>query len=381
LIRRESSQQPAAGGPVVSRGKKKRKIWIIVIAVILICAALAVIGLMCYGKYQISKIPELSFAEVLEYTTKDNKDACITVGIVKDGQVSWKVYGENGKELPAELHTYEIGSLTKTFTAALVGKAAAEGKLDIDDQIDNYLPLPDGREYPTIRELLTHTSGYKGYYFESPMISSFFKGRNDFYGITKEMVLHKAGKLNMDKDNYGFTYSNFGFAVLGLVLEAVYDSDYAALVNHFAQDELGLGNTQISAQNGDLGKYWDWKADDAYLAAGALTSNITDMLSYAQMQLLEHPYFAECHRSLAVINASTEAYETMGIHMDEIGMAWIIDDKGGIIWHNGGTGNYNSYLGFRPETGTAVVVLSNLAPGYRIPATVMGVKLLEELEN
>jgi len=62
-------------------------------------------------------------------------------------------------------------------------------------------------------------------------------------------------------------------------------------------------------------------------------------------------------------------------------MAWIVDDKSGIIWHNGGTGNYNSYLGFRPETGTAVVVLSNLAPGYRIPATVMGVKLLEELGN
>ncbi len=365
----------------MSRGKKKKKIWLIFIAAILFCATLAMIGLMCYGKYQISKIPELSFTEVLEYTTKDNEDACITVGIVKDGQVSWKVYGENGKELPAEPHTYEIGSLTKTFTAALINKAASEGKLDIDHQIDNYLLLPEGREYPTIRELLTHTSGYKGYYFESPMISNFLKGRNDFYGITKEMVLHKTGKLNLDKDNYGFTYSNFGFAVLGLVLEAVYDTDYTTLVNHFVQEELGLSNTKISAQNGDLGNYWDWKADDAYLAAGALTSDITDMLSYAQMQLSEHSYFTECHRSLAAINASTKDYETMGIHMDEIGMAWIIDDKNGIIWHNGGTGNYNSYLGFQPETGTAVVVLSNLPPGYRIPATVMGVKLLEELEK
>ena len=68
----------------MSRGKKK--IWLIFIAAILICATLAMIGLMCYGKYQISKIPELSFTEVLEYTTKDNEDACITVGIVKDGR-------------------------------------------------------------------------------------------------------------------------------------------------------------------------------------------------------------------------------------------------------------------------------------------------------
>ena len=43
--------------------------------------------------------------------------------------------------------------------------------------------------------------------------------------------------------------------------------------------------------------------------------------------------------------------------------------------------NYNSYLGFNPETGTAVVVLSNLAPNYRVPATVLGVKLLLELDN
>ena len=74
-------------------------------------------------------------------------------------------------------------------------------------------------------------------------------------------------------------------------------------------------------------------------------------------------------------------YKTMGIHMDEIEMSWIIDSKNNIIWHNGGTGNYNSYLGFNPETGTAVVVLSNLAPNYRVPATVLGVKLLLELDN
>ena len=74
-------------------------------------------------------------------------------------------------------------------------------------------------------------------------------------------------------------------------------------------------------------------------------------------------------------------YKIMGIHMDEIEMSWIIDSKNNIIWHNGGTGNYNSYLGFNPETGTAVVVLSNLAPNYRVPATVLGVKLLLELDN
>ncbi len=348
---------------------------------LVLCAALGLGGYAVYGTRRMSRLPGLTFAEALAYTAKNNPDAVITVGIIKDGQLSYKVYGCNGEELPAQLHTYEIGSLTKTFTAALISKAAGEGKVDLESTIDSYLPLPEGNEYPTIKELLTHTSGYNGYYFEAPMVINFLVGRNDFYGITKETVLDRAGELSMDEEGYDFTYSNFGYAVLGLVLEAVYDIDYKTLVNDFAQNELGLTNTEISAGDGDLCNYWAWKDGDAYLPAGAVTSNISDMLSYAQIQLENDPYFSECHRSLETINAAPESYEALGIRMDEIGMSWIIDNENGIIWHNGGTGDFNSYLGFNPETGTAVVILSNLPPGYRIPATVLGAKLLAELDG
>ncbi len=71
----------------------------------------------------------------------------------------------------------------------------------------------------------------------------------------------------------------------------------------------------------------------------------------------------------------------MGIHMDEIGMSWIIDNTNGILWHNGGTGDYNCYLGFDMEDRTAVVVLSDLPPDYRVSATVLGAKIFAELKN
>ena len=358
---------------------KKKKILIILLSVIL-CAALAVGGLSLYGKAQMAKIPGLTFRDALEYTTKDNKDAVITIGIVRDGQASWTVYGENGLELPAELHTYEIGSLTKTFTAALIGKAVDDGKVSLNASIDAYLPLPGGKRYPTVAELLTHTSGCRGYYFETPMIGNFFGGRNSFCGISREMVLSRAKKLDMKNTDYGFEYSNYGYAVLGLVLESVYGTDYTALLNDYAQNELGLTATKISEMDGDLGHYWDWETNDAYLSAGAVTSDIVDILRFTQMQLEGDPRFAPCHASLKTINASTESYRTMGIQMDEIGMAWIIDKENGFIWHNGGTGHYNSYLGFCPDSGTAVVILSNLSPNDRIPATVLGIKLLQELQ-
>ena len=360
--------------------KSQKKRMIIILLSVVLCAALVMTGLMIYGKSRMAKVPGLTFREALEYTTREKKDAVITVGIIKDGEASWTVYGENAQELPGQLHTYEIGSLTKTFTAALISKAIGEGKADLNATVGTYLPLPEGKHYPTILELLTHTSGYCGYYFESPMIGNFFAGRNSFCGITREMILEKAKSHDMSLGGYGFDYSNYGYAVLGLVLESVYETDYTSLVNDYLQNSLGLASTKISGHDGDLGNLWDWEQNDGYLPAGALTSDIADMLAYAQMQLNDSR-FAPCHESLKTINASTESYLTMGIHMDEIGMAWIIDNENGFIWHNGGTGHYNSYLGFCPETETAVVVLSNLPPNDRIPATVLGIKKLQELNR
>ena len=358
--------------------KKKKKVIQLIIAIV-IGLVFGIFGFQLYSKHQMRKIPALSFQEALEYTTKENEDAIITVGIIKDGLASYTVYGENGKELPSELHTYEIGSLTKTFTAAMISKAIQEDKIDINDTIDQYISLPGRNTYPTIEELLTHTSGYKPYYFESRMISNFLKGRNDFYGITMDMVLNKAADLDVSGEEYSFKYSNYGYAILGFVLEEIYQKDYTTLMNQYIQDDLQLKHTKISDGSGDLGNYWDWKENDAYLSAGGITSDISDMLAYAQMQLDADNYIATCHESRKVIDASTEEYKMMEINLDEIGMSWIIDKENNIVWHNGGTDHYNSYLGFNPEMGTAVVILSNLSSNYRIPATVLGVKLLKSL--
>lgn len=71
-----------------------------VIAVALVCIALIMGGITLYGRYQMGKIPGLTFQEALAYTTEDNADAVITVGILQDGQSSYRVYGRNGEELP-----------------------------------------------------------------------------------------------------------------------------------------------------------------------------------------------------------------------------------------------------------------------------------------
>lgn len=360
-------------------GKKKLALSFVIV---LFLATICLGGYIIYGTYKLNQLTHMSAEEMIAYTTKNNKDAKITVGILRNDKITYIVYGENGKILPQEAIEYEIGSITKTLTASLLAKAVSEGKARLEDSIDRYLDLPKKNHYPTLESLVTHTSGYKGYYFETPMISNFLNRRNDFYGINKSMLIKRIGKVDLNDKSHAFEYSNFGMAIIGLVLEKVYDEDYTTLMNRYLNDELELTHTRLPDTSNTLKNAWQWLPSDAYLPAGALRSTILDMMDYAQMQLKGDPdYLTLTHRSLRSIDASSKTREKMGIQMDEIGYSWIIDSKHSILWHNGGTGNYNSYIGLDLKNQLAVVVLSNLPPNEKIPATVVGIKILVTLQN
>jgi CubicO group peptidase (beta-lactamase class C family) len=361
-------------------GKKKIG-WIILSAVLIVGVGFSIF--MTVISYRMSLVPKMTFDEMIAYTTKDNEQAVITVGIMKGKEMTYTVYGNNASVLPKVEHTYEIGSLTKTFTAALLCKAINEGKVDLNNQISEYIDLPKKEYYPTLKTLVTHTSGYKGYYFEGQMASNFLHNQqNDFYGINNNRLIKKLGKVNLTNKEYDFKYSNFGFATVGCVLSNIYETDYNKLMNRFIQDDLKLANTRISDGSGDLSGYWNWKPEDAYIPAGAITSTIKDMMQYIRLQMSDDiPYLSQGHEILAKVNATTSQYEKMDIRMDAVGIGWMLDTENNIIWHNGGTSNFNSYAAFNQEKQIGIVILSNCAPNYRIPATVMGVKLVKELQN
>jgi len=358
----------------------KKKVLKVLSGIILI-VIVGLIGFVVYINIQMNKLPGMTFEESFAYTLKDNKNAVVTIGIYKNGESSYEVYGKDGQKLEKEPHVYEIGSLTKTMTAALIARAVNEGRIYLEARIDEYLSLPHDKAYPTIHQLLTHTSGYKGYYCELPMIGNFFMGRNSFYDIKDSMILYNLSSKNVSGKKERFEYSNFGYAVLGLVLENIYGKEYTELLNNYLKKDLGLVGTQVSEGKGDLKNYWDWQAGDAYTSAGAVISNIDDMLSYLKMQIDEAGEFAECHKALEKIDKVNGQHQKMGIRTDEIGMAWILDTYNGFIWHNGGTGNFEAYLAFHPNSKTGIVILSNLKPSERIPASLYGIKLLQELVN
>lgn len=332
--------------------------------------------------YRMSLIPAMSFNEMLAYTTQNRPDALISVGIIRDGQVEFLLHGANGRILPSVEHVYEIGSITKTFTTALLAKAIQAGRVELADSIDRYLDLPQQDYYPDFQRLVTHTSGYKGHYFEWQMASNFLQRQsNDFYGISTQALCDRLDKISLADKVYPFVYSNFGIAVVGSALAEIYGQEFTPLLQEFIASDLGLAHTSVASASGDLSGYWNWQPDDAYIPAGAILSTIGDMLQYLQLHLdTALPYLAlelEQQEPVAAIN---KRHESLGIRIDAVANGWMIDSQNNIIWHNGATSNFNSYLAFDREKQLGVVILSNLPPHYRIPATVMGVKLMTTLQ-
>jgi len=320
--------------------------------------------------------------KTLHKMTRNNSRAIITVGILQDGQASYTVYGENAAVLPRVEHVYEIGSVTKTFVGSLLIKAIGERKIALDDRMGKYLDLPPGAYDPTIRRLVTHTAGYRSLY-KVPELkeNTTERGLAVFCGVTREMLLKRAGMVRLKDRDHPFRYSNYGFSLLGAVLEEAYGTGFTALMNEYAR-ELGLANTMIADGSGDLGRYLPWREDSAIMPAGALSSTVGDMLEYARMHMEGRPaYLRETHRPLLTRTGSLSLMALLNIRADAVGAAWMIDVKHNVIWHNGATADHNCHLGFDPDRRIAVVMLTNLRAGLRTAATVPAARLLLDMQQ
>ncbi|MCB9498506.1 MAG: beta-lactamase family protein [Bacillales bacterium] len=363
---------------------KSMKILIITISSVL-ALAIALIGITVTVKNQkLDDLAAMSSADLIEYIKESYSDATISIAVTKNGETEYYVYGKDNETIDRTDSEYEIGSISKTFLALLVSKAIKEGKLNLSDSISEYLDLDTDKYYPTIERLLTHTSGYKAYYFDSQMIKNFFsKEDNDFYGISKEKILAKVKSVNLKDKDYGFVYSNFGISVLGLVLESIYDKDYTTLVNDYIKNDLGLQNTICASSTGNMDNYWSWDMGDGYIPAGAIISNISDMAGYLNLYLTSsEDYVENTYSILKTVTLENSTYNKLGIKVDSVGMTWMIDSIDGIVWHNGGTTSFNSYLAFNKEENAGVVALSNLSPKESsVSMTILGIKIMKELLN
>ncbi|MBD5799608.1 D-alanyl-D-alanine carboxypeptidase, partial [Bacillus pseudomycoides] len=148
------------------------------------------------------------------------------------------------KPMKTDFH-FRIASVTKTFTATVVLQLAAENRLNLDDSIEKWLPgVIQGNGYDakqiTIRQILNHTSGIAEY--SRSKEADFFKNTKKSF-TAEELV--KIG-LSLPPDfapGKGWSYSNTGYVLLGILIEKVTGNSYAEEIENRIIEPLELSNT------------------------------------------------------------------------------------------------------------------------------------------
>lgn len=295
----------------------------------------------------------------------------IAVGLVtRDGTRRVVAYGPKAGVTPFDGSTiFEIGSITKTFTAAILADMVSKGEVALDDPVAQY--LPDGFTVPrqgdrqiTLLDLATQRSGL-------PRLPSNLAPRDS----TNPYADYAADDLRSFLASYTlpraigaqYEYSNLGFGLLGLALAHKAGMSYEELVTNRILRPLGMHETAATLTssmrqrlapghdtNGDPIANWDFAA---LAGAGALRSDINDMLTYIA---------ANADSTLPplgpVLALTHGGRNDAGSPAMQIGLAWNrIHTPSGrtVVWHNGGTGGYRSFAGYDEASGLGVVVLTN----------------------
>jgi len=143
-----------------------------------------------------------------------------SIAIVKDGQIAYvKAYGDARIEpkVPAQSHMrYSIGSISKQFTAAAILLLQEQGKLSLDDKVSKYVPDLTRANEVTIRQLLSHTSGYQDYWPQDYVMPMMLQP------VTAQKIMDMWAKKPLDFDpGTKWQYSNTNYVIAGVIIEKV----------------------------------------------------------------------------------------------------------------------------------------------------------------
>jgi serine-type D-Ala-D-Ala carboxypeptidase/endopeptidase len=313
---------------------------------------------------------------------EDRATVGLVIGIVKDGETQVVGYGEVGKgsgAVPDGDTVYEIGSITKTFTATLLADMMLRGLVQLDAPFYDYLtasvkvPLKDGRPI-TLEHLVTHTSGY-------PRVPDNMLGRdkrNPYADYTVAQMYEFLGWYKLRRPPGQYEYSNFGFGLLGHMLSLRSGRSYEELLVERICGPLGMRDT-LQAPNADMLKrlappYNDVLQPDrnwdlgALQGAGGIRSTVNDMIRYIRAHLADDGTpLSRAMRLTHVRHYTSKGSKDEPAKGQGIGLAWRMTRDNRILFHGGATGGYRAWTAIVPNRGTAIVVLANSASGKIYP--------------
>ncbi|HEY0158644.1 MAG TPA: serine hydrolase domain-containing protein [Thermoanaerobaculia bacterium] len=293
----------------------------------------------------------------------------VAVAIVRDGQpADIRAYGlaDLENEVPVTAETvFELGSVTKQFTATAVMILAEEGKLALDKPARAYLPeLPPSWQDITVRHLLTHSSGIQEYLS--------VKGLPDEAHALDHRAMTRLFAARVKREFAAgdtWAYSNTGYLLLGDIIERVSGTSYWTFLDERLFRPAGMTHTRSSAPQALIRRRasgYGWRdgafenrpalSENAY-SAGAIASTIADMAKWeAAMQkgaLLSPAGWRALWTPLRLSSGGAPPLN--------YAFGWVADRERGrrAVLHSGGTPGFSSAIRRYADDGLAVIVLAN----------------------
>ncbi|SEG92078.1 CubicO group peptidase, beta-lactamase class C family [Nonomuraea solani] len=286
---------------------------------------------------------------------------------------------------------FEIGSVTKVFTALTLARLVVAGTAGLDEPLAAL--LPEGTRVPSrdgaeikLRHLAGHTSGLprlpKGMLLEALLRPS----KPDPYAhCTAGFLLDGLSRTRLGATpGRRFRYSNLGAGLLGLALAHRSGTDYETLVTREICAPLGMADTGIADRQGRLVQGHDrrkrpvapWHLADL-AGAGGLRSTAADLVTFVRAQLAPEPGgLADAIRLSHEVEHRASPFSW--VHLGWMGLRSHPKQGGGLlIWHNGRIGGFSSFVGFNPEKEVAVIILSDTHRSVDTP----GLDLIRRLES
>lgn len=306
----------------------------------------------------------------------EKRDAGLVVGVVNEHGSSTVSCGKldngTGQEINGDT-LFEIGSITKTFTALLLQDMIERREMNLGDPVAKYLPesvqMPAryGKQI-TLLQLATHTSGLP----RNPDNAAAKRADHPLENFTVEVLYPFLSNYQLTRDpGAKFEYSNLGIGLLGEAIALKAGTNYEALVLDRICKPLKLDSTRITlpaefalrfaqGHNG-LGYAVPSTEFQTLKGCGALRSSAEDLLKYISANLgLTASDLTPLMQKTHVVRFQS-ALQTARFG-GSIGLAWFVavDPQGReIVWHSGGTSGFNTFVGFDKTRRRGVVVLSN----------------------
>lgn len=285
----------------------------------------------------------------------------IQVALAKNGTMLYtQAYGFSNvatQQATQASTIFEIGSITKQFTAALILKLQEQGKLQVDDSVSTYLPEYGFPPAITLRMLLNHTSGLQNY-TSFPLYAEW-----SVVGASEDAVLTEVTRHPLNfQPGTAYSYSNSNFFVLGAIIEKVTGASYEANLQQYIFTPLKLANTYYSLPPASLAATGYTSVGDPALvvprsapfAAGALSSTVSDLVAWDNALINGKVVSPASFKAMTTSNGFVTAGASYGF-----GLTLDTYNNRSIISHGGAINGFTAFNLVFLDDGFTVVVLVN----------------------